>query len=433
MLVNLNVHTEYDRIRGGASLDEIVARLNELNQSCVAITDPHCYSQYDAWQTLKVAGIKPILGLECQWCKDTSILQDRLGYAYYPLTLLAVNNTGLHNLMKISTAGWTHGFVEDDKAPLARVTNSVLKQYASGIVCLTGNQYGFPSQALTYGKAQELQAWLLELQDIFGSLLWAQIPVPRQDREGRLAAIILDTANRLGIQAVATATALYAKPQERTLHELKACTTLNKHMRDPAVDGLDIERKLGAQRLGFAYSQHILSEDEFDAALVMYDLPYELLENTSVIADYIDSDSYFSDRKNRYPKYQNLEYGFTPDEMLKYITQHALVKKFGGHMPPQEYIDRANYELRVIKKMGYSDYMLIVYEYLRGIREAGILCGPGRGSCAGSLVAYALEITQIDPIKYGLIFERFLNEGRGSIPKIFDEQLATRIDTLPCD
>ena len=141
----------------------------------------------------------------------------------------------------------------------------------------------------------------------------------------------------------------------------------------------------------------------------------------------IDSDTYFMNRMNRYPKYQELPQGFTSIEHLVIEAQHGLCDRFEG-MPPQEYIDRLHYELKVIKKMGFADYLLIVAQFMNGARERGVMHGPGRVSAAGSLIAWSLKITEVDPVKYGLLFGRFLNEGRGATPLIFDRKMAALAD-----
>ena len=156
-------------------------------------------------------------------------------------------------------------------------------------------------------------------------------------------------------------------------------------------------------------------------------MPYDVITNTVTLADMIDSGSYFMDRMNRYPKYKDIPEGYTDISFLEIESQHGLFNRF-GQIPTEEYRSRLNYELNVIKKMGFADYLLIVAQFMNGARERGVLHGPGRGSAAGSLIAYALGITEVDPIKYGLIFERFLNEGRGATPLIFDKQMAYEAD-----
>jgi DNA polymerase-3 subunit alpha len=158
-------------------------------------------------------------------------------------------------------------------------------------------------------------------------------------------------------------------------------------------------------------------------------LPYEVIDNTAYVAELVDSEDYFSDRLNRYPKFQGLLEGVTAPEELAYQAQKGLLARFEGSMPPDEYRERLDHELRIIKKMGFSNYLLIVQEFIDAAREMKVPVGPGRGSAAGSLVAWALSITQIDPIKYDLIFERFLNAGRGATPVIFSKEMKEQIET----
>jgi DNA polymerase-3 subunit alpha len=421
--VNLNTHTEYDRIKGGASIEELVARLKHINQDTIAITDPgHMISVVAAWQELTAAGIKPILGLEAYWCSDLNIkTPDELGYLAYPITLLAKNNNGLKNLITLTTGSWIVGLVPDEKAPVARCDFNFLTELSEDVICLTGNHYGFLSQALIQGRLAVARSWLKTMHDVFGSDLYVQVPIPQSPKDLRLVESLIGLAAEEQIPCVAANAVYYAAPNDRFVHEQKMATTLNKSLNFKTTDGLEAERQIGSSmtRLAFQHQAHLMSELEIDQLLVANDLPYELISNTKTIAASIDSSSYFSDRYNRYPKFQNCYENYTAYETLVSLAQWSLYEKFNNQMPPPEYRERLDYELKIIKRMGYSDYMLIVWEYLKGIRDAGIIVGPGRGSAAGSLVAYALDITRLDPIKYGLIFERWLNVGRSATPLIF--------------
>ena len=156
-------------------------------------------------------------------------------------------------------------------------------------------------------------------------------------------------------------------------------------------------------------------------------MPYDVISNTLHLASMVDSDSYFMDRMNRYPKYKDLPEKYTSIDFLTLEAQHGLFNRF-GEMPPEEYRTRLDHELNVIKKMGFADYLLIVAQFMNGAKERGVVHGPGRGSAAGSLIAYSLGITEVDPVKYGLLFSRFLNEGRGATPLIFNKQMAAEAD-----
>ena len=422
-MIHLNVHTEFDRIRGGMSAQELVERLQDLGQNAVAITEPgHMISVVAMWQELTKAKIKPILGLEAQWTADvTTTLPDQLGYTFYPLTLLAMNNNGLKNLMTLTTASWVDGLLPDDKSPAARCSWDWLEQFSDNVICLTGNHYGFLAQALSRGRLQEARDWLSNLQTIFQDRLYIQVPIPQTTKDARLARALVDLSQETGIPSVVAGVVFYARPEDHDLHEQKMATTMNRSFSFQGTDGLDVEKLVASSmlKLELNYDAHLMSEVEVDQYLLTNGLDYELIENTRVIANRIDSNDYFSDRHNKYPRYQSNEEGMSSHDTLVSLAQWSLYEKFGNTMPPKHYRDRLDHELQVIKRMGYSDYMLIVWEYLKGIREAGIIVGPGRGSAAGSLVAYALDITRLDPIKYGLIFERWLNIGRSATPLIF--------------
>lgn len=177
---------------------------------------------------------------------------------------------------------------------------------------------------------------------------------------------------------------------------------------------------------------HFASHDWMWDQANQQSMPYDVISNTAHLASMIDSDSYFMDRMNRYPAFQELPKGFKSFEFLEHQAQYGLYDRF-GEMPPKEYRDRLDDELKIIKRMGFSDYMLIVAQFMNGARDYGVMHGPGRGSAAGSLVAWSLKITEVDPIKYDLIFSRFLNEGRAATPLIFNKQMAEIADqhTLP--
>ena len=177
---------------------------------------------------------------------------------------------------------------------------------------------------------------------------------------------------------------------------------------------------------------HFASHDWMWKQAEAQNMPYDVISNTAHLASMIDSDSYFMDRMNRYPKYQEIPEGLTSPEHLAIEAQYGLYNRF-GEMPPQEYRERLNEELSIIKRMGFSDYMLIVAQFMNGARDYGVMHGPGRGSAAGSLVAWALKITEVDPIKYDLMFSRFLNEGRAATPLIFNKEMAAKADqyTMP--
>lgn len=429
-LVHLNVHTQYDRVRGGMTSEELAERALELGMDTVAITDPgHMIGTLQAYKDLTKAGVKPLLGLEALWCHDMSAGTDSLGNPSYPLPLLAMNNQGLKNLYAITTASWIYGLHPGD-FPEARVDNSFLAGWSSDLICLTGSRYGYLAEAITRGKMDEADAWLGEMQSIFGDRLYLQVPAPHTPRERRLTERLLELGEKHQVRPVASSLVLYARPEDKPYHELKMATTLNRKMWMPGTDGLGVENKIGkTQRIELGFDAHMFDEITLDRLLITSGLEYELIENTREVADRIDAEDYFKDRMNRYPQFMNLPEGYTSWDYLEEVAQWALYEKM-GEMPPQEYRDRMDYELTVIKKMGYSDYMLIVWEYLKGISEAGIIIGPGRGSAAGSLVSYALDITRLDPIKYGLIFERWLNIGRAATCLVLTREMKQQIRQL---
>ena len=216
-------------------------------------------------------------------------------------------------------------------------------------------------------------------------------------------------ANKKDIPIVLTNDCHYQDEHDKFFHEAALCMQTKTTLSNP-------------KRFTFGdIVVHVAEHDWMWNTAHNQGIPYDAISNTLSVADMVDSDDYFSDRMNRYPKYQDLPDQYTSVDFLEVEAQHGLFERFGS-IPPENYRLRLQQELDTIKRMGFSDYMLIVSQFMAGARTKGVLNGPGRGSAAGSLVAYALKITEVDPIQYGLLFERFLNIGRGARPLIFDKK-----------
>jgi len=231
---------------------------------------------------------------------------------------------------------------------------------------------------------------------------------------------LIEIAKKENIPMILSNDCHYTHEIDKDLHEAALCmqtkTTLSNEKR-------------------FTFGEidvHAASHDWMWEKASAQDIPYESLSNTIAVADMVDSDTYFSDQMNRYPKYQEVPDTYKSFQWLEIVAKEGLYERF-GEIPPLNYRERLDKELTTIKKLGFSDYMLIVAQFMSGAREIGVLHGPGRGSAAGSLVAFALGITEVDPIKYGLFFERFLNIGRGAKPLIFDEDMIENIESQTKD
>lgn len=341
-------------------------------------------------------GIKPILGCEVyvapgsRFEKEPGISDDR----YYHLILLAENNTGYANLMKIVSKGFVDGFYYKP-----RVDYEVLEEYSEGIICLSACLAGEVQKLLARNLYEEACKAALKYEAIFGKgnyfLELQDHGIPTQKLVNRL---LVRMSRELNIELVATNDVHYTYEDDAEAHDILLCIQTGKKVNDE-------------DRMRYEGGQYYLKSEEEMRKLFSY--APQALDNTHKIAKRCNVEIEFGVTK--LPKYDVPE-GFTSESYLEHLCMEGLVKRYGERAAELE--ERLDYELSVIKKMGYVDYFLIVWDFINYAKSNGIAVGPGRGSAAGSIVAYCLEITDIDPIKYNLIFERFLNPERVSMPDI---------------
>ena len=407
---HLHVHTEYSLLDGSSKIKEIVKRAKELGMDSLAITDHGVmYGVIDFYKAAREAGIKPIIGCEIyvspssRFDKEAGVSDDR----YYHLVLLAENDTGYHNLMKIVSKGFTEGFYYKP-----RVDYEVLEQYSEGIIALSACLAGEVARNLAKGNYEDAKESALRYERIFGKgnfFLELQdhgIPTQKTVNAG-----ILRLSRELGIELVATNDIHYIFEEDSVPHDILLCIQTQKKVSDN-------------DRMKYEGGQYYLKTEEEMAALFPY--AKEAIENTHKIAMRCNVEIEFGVRK--LPRFQVPAefYKETDDDIeaswnyLLHLCTEGLKKRYVG-VSKEEYEklkERLDYELSVIKNMGFIDYFLIVWDFINYAKRNGIAVGPGRGSAAGSIVAYTLEITDIDPIKYDLLFERFLNPERVSMPDI---------------
>ena len=394
---HLHVHTEYSLLDGSNKIKEYVARVKELGMDSAAITDHGVmYGVIDFYRAAREAGINPILGCEVyvapgsRFEKDTGTGEDR----YYHLVLLAENNKGYSNLMKIVSKGFVEGFYYKP-----RVDMELLQEYHEGIIALSACLAGEVSRYLTRGMYEDAKAAALRYQDIFGKgnffLELQDHGISEQQEVNRQ---LLRMHQETGIELVATNDVHYTTAEDAEPHDILLCLQTGKKLADE-------------DRMRYEGGQYYVKSPEEMARLFPYAL--EALENTHKIAERCHVEIEFGVTK--LPKYDVPE-GYTSWEYLNKLCFDGLSERY--HPVTQELKDRLEYELSTIKNMGYVDYFLIVWDFIKYARDNDIMVGPGRGSAAGSLVAYTLGITQLDPIRYDLLFERFLNPERVSMPDI---------------
>ena len=394
---HLHVHTEYSLLDGSNKIKEYVDRVKALGMDSAAITDHGVmYGVIDFYRAARAAGINPILGCEVyvapgsRFDREAGSGDDR----YYHLVLLAENNQGYSNLMKIVSKGFVEGFYYKPRVDL-----SLLEKYHEGIIALSACLAGEVARFLTRGMYEDAKKAALRYQDIFGKgnffLELQDHGIPEQQNVNQQ---LLKMHRETGIELVATNDVHYTLAEDAQPHDVLLCLQTGKKLTDE-----DRMRYEGGQ-------YYVKSPEEMERLF-----PYapEALENTHKIAQRCHVEIEFGVTK--LPKFDVPE-GYTSWEYLNELCFKGLEERY--QPVTEELKERLNYELSTIRNMGYVDYFLIVWDFIKYARDHDIMVGPGRGSAAGSLVAYTLGITQLDPIRYDLLFERFLNPERVSMPDI---------------
>lgn len=394
---HLHVHTEYSLLDGSNKIKEYVSRVKELGMDSAAITDHgSMYGVIDFYKEAKAQGIKPILGCEVYVAPRSRHDRENTGGEdrYYHLVLLAENQEGYQNLVKIVSRGYTEGFYYRP-----RVDKELLKTYHKGIIALSACLAGEVQRAIVKGQYEEACRIAKGYQEIFGDgnfFLELQdhgIPEQRQVNQA-----LLRMSKELSLPLVATNDVHYTYEEDAKPHDILLCLQTGKRLSDE-------------DRMRYEGGQYYVKSKEEMASLFPY--APQALENTQKIADRCQVEIEFGVTK--LPKYDVPE-GYTSWEYLNKLCQEGFKERYPEDQGALK--EQLLYELSIIQKMGYVDYFLIVWDFIKYARDHGIAVGPGRGSAAGSLVSYALGITNIDPDKYQLLFERFLNPERVSMPDI---------------
>mgnify|MGYP004692709063 FL=1 len=401
---HLHVHTEYSLLDGSNKIKEYVKRVKELGMDSAAITDHGVmYGVIDFYRAAREAGIKPILGCEVYVAPNSRFDKELTGGEdrYYHLVLLAENNTGYANLMKIVSRGFTEGYYYKP-----RVDMEVLQTYHEGIIALSACLAGEVQRYIVKGLHEEAKKAALKYEACFGKgnffLEMQDHGIPEQKL---VNTELLKLSKETGIELVVTNDVHYTYKEDVDSHDILLCLQTGKKLADE-----DRMRYVGGQ-------YYVKSEEEMKA---LFPYAWEAVENTQRIADRCHVEIEFGITK--LPKFEVPE-GYDSWTYLNKLCSDGLAERYGDEHAPagstgQTLRERLDYELNVIRTMGYVDYFLIVWDFINYAKEHGIPVGPGRGSAAGSIVAYCLKITNIDPIRYQLLFERFLNPERVSMPDI---------------
>lgn len=385
---HLHLHTEYSLLDGFTRIDQVMKRARELEMPAIAMTDHGVmYGAVDFYKAAKSEGIKPIIGCEVY-------VEVEKGKKPYHLVLLVKNEEGYKNLIKLVSLGFTDYFYYKPRVP-----RELLKDYAEGLICLSSCLQGELNQYILQGNYEKAKRVALDYESIYGKehfyIELQEHFLPEQKRANKE---LIRLSKETGIPLVATNDVHYITKEDAFSHDILLCIQTGANLADK-------------DRMKFPNDEFYLKSYE-EMKKLFKDQP-EAIENTYKISQMINFDFDFNSK--HLPRF-NSDPDFDSHAYLRELTHEGLKKRYGEIT--EKHLERLNYELDVIHSMGYDDYFLIVWDFLRFAREEGIIVGPGRGSAGGSLVAYCLKIIDIDPLAYDLIFERFLNPERISLPDI---------------
>ena len=393
---HLHLHTEYSLLDGACRIPKLVERIKALGMTSCAITDHGVmYGCIDFYSAMKDAGIKPIIGCEVYVCRDR-LDKSAANREYSHLILLCENNTGYQNLMKLVSEGFLTGYYYRP-----RIDYNLIRQHSEGLICLSACLSGDLPKLLLQGRYDDAEAYVREMQDIFGEKNFYVEIMDHGIREEKIVMPrLISLAREMNVPLVATNDCHYLEEKDADAQEVLLCIQTGKTLDD-------------ANRMRMDTRQlYVKSEDEMRT---LFAACPDAVDRTQEIADRCNVEFEFG--VTRLPHYPVPE-GETALSMLTRLTHEGLRERYPGAKETDEPWQRLNYELNVISSMGYVDYFLVVWDFIRYAKSQGIMVGPGRGSGAGSIVAYSLGITMLDPLKYQLLFERFLNPERVTMPDI---------------
>ncbi|HEY0698614.1 MAG TPA: DNA polymerase III subunit alpha, partial [Micromonospora sp.] len=418
---HLHVHTEYSMLDGAARLKDLFAEANRLGMSAVAITDHgNMHGAYDFYQQATAAGITPILGVEAYVAPESRFHKARVKWgephqksddvsgngAITHKTMWAANKTGLHNLFTLNS----RASMEGHYVKWPRMDMELIAEHAEGIMATTGCPSGAVQTRLRLGQFDEAIKVASAYQDIFGrenyflELMDHGLDIEKRVRDG-----LVEIGRKLGIPPVVTNDSHYTHEAQAEAHDVLLCVQTGSNISDP-------------NRFRFEGGGYFIKSADQMRAVDTSEIWQQGCRNTLLVAEKVDPEGMFTFR-NLMPRFPIPE-GETEESWFRKETFAGLARRFPNGIP-QTHVEQAEYELGVIAQMGFPSYFLVVADFIQWAKSQGIAVGPGRGSAAGSLVAYALGITDLDPLPHGLIFERFLNPERVSMPDVdidFDER-----------
>ncbi|MDD5020869.1 MAG: DNA polymerase III subunit alpha [Endomicrobiaceae bacterium] len=399
--IHLHNHTEYSLLDGAVRLTkdgrpaELFQLIKEYKMPALAITDHgNMYGAMEFYWACKDSGIKPIIGCEVYVAKKSRLDKTKETGGYHHLVLLAKDMQGYTNLMMLVSLGFTEGFYSKP-----RVDKELLEKYSKGLICLSGCIAGEVANLLLEGNIKEAEKSANFYKDTFGSdNFYLEIQDNGLEDQKKIIAPLIELSKTTMIPLVATNDCHYLKKEDAYYHDVLLCINTNKLVNDPD------RMRFGSNLFYYRPPQEMIETFSY--------VP-EAIKNTLVISDIIDLN--IKTDQLLLPNYTVPE-GFTPDTYLEKLCREGLVKRYGT--VKKEHLERLEHELKIIKKMGFDSYFLIVWDFIKYAKDNNIPVGPGRGSGAGAIVAYVLGITDICPLRYNLLFERFLNPDRRSMPDL---------------
>ncbi len=404
--VHLHLHTEYSLLDGACKIDNLISHCKANGIDTVCITDHgNMYGALQLAEKAAVAGLKYIIGCEFYMTKD---MKKKSENTAEHLILIAKNRKGYINLVQLDSMAFVDGFYYKPK-----IDYTVLKEHSEGVICLSACLAGGIPRRLLSGDYQGAKEMALYLKDIFKDDFYIEIQDHGIEEERRILPLLIRLANEIGVELVATNDVHYISKADAEMQDVLMCIQMKKQLDDP-------------KRMKFSTEEFYFKTGDEMAALFP-NLPHAI-SNTRVIADKVTEPAFNLNAKGYPIKDNSLIPTYTPpdgstsEQYLRKLTAEGLNRRYGT--PTQRELDRAEYELGIICGMGYADYYLVVWDFINWSKEQGIPVGPGRGSGVSSIVAYSIGITDVEPLQYDLLFERFLNPDRVSMPD-FDIDFCT--------
>ncbi|MBP5194306.1 MAG: DNA polymerase III subunit alpha, partial [Clostridia bacterium] len=400
--VHLHVHTEYSLLDGAAKIDNIFSVVKGLGQTAVAITDHgNMYGTLYFAEEAKKAGVQPIIGCEMYMCEDMTKKSGRADADYDHLILLCKNKKGYKNLIKLDSEAWVRGFYSKPRADY-----NLLRTHSEGLICLSACIAGRIPKRLLAGDYQGAKQTALMLKKIFGDDFYIELQDHGLDEEKYCNPLLIKLAREIGVKVVATNDAHYLEKKDWEMQDVMLCINTKRTIDDP-------------NRMRFGSREFYLKSGD-EMAQLFPNLP-EALSNTLEIAKKCAEEPCFDLKDNGEPVRDNSlipsyvpPENLTPYEYLKKLAEKGLRDRYP--VITDEIRKRFDYELDTINSMGFVEYYLIVWDFINYAREHDIPVGAGRGSGVGSIIAYSVGITDVEPLRYSLVFERFLNPERVTMP-----------------